>query len=62
MFNLSFERLRKVLRLSFAGIFTTEDMDSIDPALIRFLGGEGGLADAAVTADRAWSRSSSHLI
>src|SRR5262249_2940674 len=40
MFSVSFDRVHKVLRLDFSGLFTTEDLDAIDPLLIRFLGGE----------------------
>lgn len=40
--TLSFERTHGVLRLDFAGVFTSEHLDRIDPALIAFLGKEGG--------------------
>lgn len=46
MMSIAFERRRRVLRLKFAGLFTSEDLDAIDPALLRFLGGgwdDGGL-------------------
>lgn len=41
MFSLSFEVTYKVLRFDFAGIFVPQDLDNIDIALVRFLGGEG---------------------
>lgn len=41
MFRLSFEATYKVLRFDFAGVFTPQHLDSIDPALVRFLGGKG---------------------
>jgi hypothetical protein len=42
MFTLSLDRLQWVLRLKFSGLFTAEDLDAIDPALVRFLGTVGG--------------------
>ncbi len=38
MVSLSFEPVHRVLCLTFSGVFATEDLDSIDPHLIRFLG------------------------
>ena len=36
--SFSFERVHRVLRFTFSGVFGTEDLDSIDLALVRFLG------------------------
>ena len=41
MFSLSFEATYKVLRFDFASVLTPQDLDDIDVALVRFLGGEG---------------------
>lgn len=38
---VAFDRTHKVLRLEFAGLFTPEDVDSIDVAVVEFLGGAG---------------------
>lgn len=37
--TLGFERSHKVLRLSFADLFTADDLAAIDPAVIGFLAG-----------------------
>ena len=41
MFSVSFEGTFKVLRFDFSRVFTTEDLDGIDLAIVGFLGGEG---------------------
>ena len=41
MFSVSFDHTFKVLRLDFSRIFTTEDFDGIDLAILGFLGGQG---------------------
>ena len=41
MLELSIERRHRVLKLSFAGDFTVDDLDAIDGAILRFMGGEG---------------------
>ena len=38
---VAFDRTHKVLRLDFSGLFTPEDIDSIDISVIEFLGGAG---------------------
>jgi hypothetical protein len=45
MVDLSFERAHKVLRFTFSGPFSTEDLDAVDPVLVRFLGAEEGRRD-----------------
>ncbi len=42
MFVLAIERARQVLRFTFAGVFTSDEFDAIDRALLDFLAGEGG--------------------
>jgi hypothetical protein len=51
MFSLSFEPLHKVLRLDFTGLFTTRDLEAVDRAVVRFLGGfdRAGEGSAACT-------------
>ena len=39
--ELSWERTYRVLKLAFHGEFTAEDLDAIDPALLRFMAGAG---------------------
>jgi hypothetical protein len=38
MVSLSFERVHRVLGLTFSGVFMAEDLEAIDPALLRVLG------------------------
>jgi hypothetical protein len=40
MFTLSLERLHRVLRLKFTGLLTNDDLDRIDPTLVRVAGAE----------------------
>src|SRR5258708_39768226 len=40
MFTLLFDRASEVLFARFAGVFTTDDFDQLDAALIHFLSGE----------------------
>ena len=51
MFSLSFELLHKVLRLDFTSLFTTQNLEAIDHAVVGFLGGfdRAGKASAAST-------------
>jgi hypothetical protein len=37
IFSLSFEWFHRVLRFTFSGLFTTDGLDAIDPALVHFL-------------------------
>jgi hypothetical protein len=39
--ELSFERTHRVLKLTFTGDFTEDDLDAIDPAVLRFMAGAG---------------------
>jgi hypothetical protein len=39
MLSLSFERFHRVLCFTFSGLFTSDDLDSIDPTLVRALAG-----------------------
>lgn len=41
MFTMSFERLRRVLCLTFTDLLTNEDLDAIDPALVCVAGAQG---------------------
>jgi hypothetical protein len=43
--DLSFERTYKVLKLAFTGDFTEQDLDAIDPAILRFMAGPGRHVD-----------------
>jgi hypothetical protein len=43
MFTLSLEPLHRVLRLRFTGLLTNDDLDRIDPALVRMAGAEQGV-------------------
>lgn len=45
MVGVFFERAHKVLRFTFSGPFTIEDLDAVDPVLVRFLGAEEGRRD-----------------
>ena len=38
---LSFEKTHRVLKLTFTGDFTEEDLDAIDPAILRFMSAAG---------------------
>lgn len=44
-FELSFEKTYRVLKLAFRGEFTVEDLDAIDPAVLRFMAGAGREVD-----------------
>jgi len=41
MLDVSFEKTHRVLKLAFTGDFTEEDLDAIDPAILRFMSGAG---------------------
>ena len=43
--DLSFEKTYRVLKFAFRGAFTAEDLDAIDPAVLRFMAGAGRTVD-----------------